>query len=57
MCSYRNISEADVTSIIEDIHIETWKACNVELSSKTKVDNHIASVYKIIKISELQSHI
>ena len=36
MCSYGNISEADVTRLREDIHIETWKACNVELSSKTK---------------------
>ena len=36
MCSYGNISEADVTRLREDIHIETWKACNEELSSKTK---------------------
>ena len=36
MCSYGNISEADVTRLREDIHIETCKACNVELSSKTK---------------------
>ena len=52
MCSYRNIFEANVTRLIEDIHIETWKACNVELSSKTKVENHIASVYKTIKFSD-----
>ena len=36
MCSYGNISEADVIRLREDIHIETWKAYNVELSSKTK---------------------
>ena len=38
MCSYRNIFEANDTRLKEDIHIETWKSCNVGLSSKTKVD-------------------
>ena len=52
MCSYRNIFEASDTGLIKDIHIETWKACNVELYRKTKVDNRIASVYKTIKISD-----
>ena len=36
------------------IHIETWKACYVESSSKTKVENRIASVYKTIKFSDTQ---
>ena len=52
MCSYRNNYEADVTRLMEDIHIETLKACNVELPSKTKVENQIASVYKTIKLSD-----
>ena len=52
MCSYTNISEADVTRLIDIINFETWKACNVELSSKTKVEIHIALVYKIIKLSD-----
>ena len=52
MCSYRSIFEADDARLIADIHIETWKACNVALSSKKKVDNRIVvSVYKTIKIS------
>ena len=29
--------------------IETCKACNVEFSSTTKVENHIAAVNKTIK--------
>jgi hypothetical protein len=52
MYSYRNIFEANDTRLIEDIHIETWKACNVELSSKIKVKMCIASVYKTIKMSD-----
>ena len=52
MCSYRIISEANVTRLIENINIKTMKACNVELSSKTKIGNHIASVYKTIKFSD-----
>ena len=51
MCSYRNNFEVDVTRLIEDIHIKTWKACNVELSSKTKVKNHIEYVYKKISVT------
>ena len=51
MCSFRNIFEADDIRFIEDIHIEKWKSCNVEISSKTKVDNRIASVYKTIQKS------
>ena len=47
MCSYRND-----TTLIEDFHIETWKACNVELFSKTKVEMRIASVYQTIKMSD-----
>ena len=57
MCSYRNIFEAKDTRLKEDIYIETWKTCNVELSIKTKVENHIASVNKTIKIQNMQSHI
>ena len=52
MYSYINIFEADDTRLIEDIHIESWKACNVELSSKTKVKMCIVSVYKTIKMSD-----
>ena len=52
MCSYRNIFEADVARLIEDIHIERWKAFNIELSSKPKVENHIASVYKTIQFCD-----
>ena len=46
---YWNVSEANVTRLILDIHIKTWEACNVELSNKTKVENDIAAVYKTIK--------
>ena len=52
MYSYRNIFEAVNTRLIEDIHIETWKTCNVELSRKTKVKMCIASVYKTINMSD-----
>ena len=48
LCIPTEIFEFYDTRLIEDIHIETWIACNVELSSKTKVDNCIASVYKTI---------
>ena len=39
-----NIKPFKVHLRLEDIHIETLKACNVELSNKTQVENHIASV-------------
>ena len=52
MCSYRNISDVNVTRLIEDIHIGTWKACNEELSIKANVENQIASVYKKSRIRE-----
>ena len=41
MCSYRNICEANITRLIEYIHIETCKACNIV----KKKENHIAFVY------------
>ena len=36
MCSYRNTFEADVIRLIKDIHIQTWKACNVDWVNLSK---------------------
>ena len=43
MCSYRNICKANITRLIEYIHIETCKACNIVKQTK---ENHIAVAYK-----------